>query len=234
MPGDAAADQDGHAIAHGFQFGEQMAVDEDGCAALTQLQKNLADVAASAGIDAVGGFVENNQIGIGAHGLSQTDALKHPLGILGDFSVGPGGHADLIEQFGRTMPARGARSVGQRGEELDDLPAGEIFGKPMVLREIADGSKRGLVADGAIENGAVGAGWPDDGDHDFDEGAFAGTIGAEQTENLAAIDLHGNALQRMDAAAVNLGDILKIDGVAGGGWGHGWVGGILPGEEILG
>ena len=88
-------------------------------------------------------------------------------------------------------------------------------------------SKRGFVADGAIENHSLGAGWPDDGDHDFDERAFARAVGAEEAENLAAIDLHGNALQGVDAAAIDLGDVLKIDGVAGGGWGHGWVG-ILP------
>ena len=51
--------QDRHFAAKRFHFREQMRVDEDGDAALFEAFQDIADLAAAHGIDAIGGFVQN-------------------------------------------------------------------------------------------------------------------------------------------------------------------------------
>ncbi len=184
------------------------------------MQEGLADVASAGGIDAVGRLVEDDEVGVGAEGLGEADALEHSFRVLGDFCVGPLGHSDELEEFGGAGAAGLARDFGEGGEEFDDLPAGEISGEAVVFGEIADAGEGGFVADGAVENDAFGAGGTDDGDHDFDEGAFAGAVGAEKAEDFAAMDLHGDALEGVDAAAVYFYYVLEVDGVGGGGHLH--------------
>jgi hypothetical protein len=91
------------------------------------------------------------------------------------------------------------------------LSAGEIAGEAVVFGEVADLGESGFMTDGAAEEGAGGVGGADDGHHDFDEGAFAGAVGTEEAEDFTAVDGEGDAVERVDAAAVDFGDILQVD-----------------------
>src|SRR2546421_2940286 len=81
----------------------------------------------------------------------------------------------------------------------------------MIFGEIADALEGWFVADGVVEDISLGVGGADDGGHDFDEGGLAGAVGAKQAEDLAAVDLHVDAAQGVDAAFVDFGDVAEID-----------------------
>ena len=76
------------------------------------------------------------------------------------------------------------------------------------------------MSDGVAENHSARGRRPHDRNHDFHQRALARPIGTQQAEYFPAIDLHGDALKRVDAPMINLGDVLEIDGVAGGSGGH--------------
>ena len=159
MFGDAAGDEDRDAVADHLQLAEQVAVDEDGLALAAEALEDVADVAAADGVDAVGRLVEQDEVRVVDQGLGEADALGHALGVGGDRAVGAGGHADEVEQFGGAAAAVAAVDVGEGGEELDDLPAGQVAGEAVVLGEVAGAGEGGLVADGLGRGRCRRSGW---------------------------------------------------------------------------
>ena len=72
------------------------------------------------------------------------------------------------------------------------------------------------MANRMIENRPRRAGGTNDRHHDFDERALSRPVGAQQSKNLATVDLHRNPLQRMHAAAIDFGHVMQINGVIAG------------------
>ena len=67
---DAAVVDDGDAVAGELDLGEEVAGDEDAHAVIgSELAKELADLADAGGIEAVGGFVEDEQLRAAEEGL---------------------------------------------------------------------------------------------------------------------------------------------------------------------
>ena len=140
--------------------------------------------------------------------LGQADPLHHSLGVGADSCVGPGGHADGVEQFA-VRRRRVRRSTPQRArEEFERLAAGEIAREAVVLGQISNLRQGGLVADGVAEDCAGGGRGSDDGHHDFDQCAFAGAVGTEKAEDLATTHGEGNVGKGMNAPTVGLAGVI--------------------------
>lgn len=219
LAGDLAGNKDRDAVAHHFEFAEEVAVDEDGFALIAEVGQDVADVAAADGVDAIGGFVEEDEVGVVDEGLGEADALHHAFGVGANFAISIGGHADGIEKFARAALAGFAIDAGESGKEFQSLAAGQVAGEAVVFGEVADVAEGGFVADGVIEEGAFGAGGADDGHHDFDESGFARAVGAEEAEDFAAADAHFDAAECLHFATIGFGDVVEVDGeiVADGG-----------------
>ena len=63
----------------------------------------------------------------------------------------------------------------------------------------------------AGQAGVAGRGGDGGGEH-ADGGRLAGTVGAEQTEHLAGGDVEVDALHRLDATGIGLGELADLDG----------------------
>lgn len=72
---DAAAIDDRDPLAKSLDLGEQVRVEEDSDALRLQGLENPPDVDAANGIDAIGRFVQDQQVRLVQQGLRQTDAL---------------------------------------------------------------------------------------------------------------------------------------------------------------
>ena len=81
----------------------------------------------------------------------------------------------------------------------------------MMLWQVADACKHGLRAGGLAEHGAAQGCGPHHGHDDLDKGALSGAVWPKQPKDLARLHGQRNPAQRLHAAAVGLGDIMKID-----------------------
>ncbi len=79
LHGDLPLHEDRDAIAHHLELAEQVAVEEDGPSLAPQLDEDVADLASSHRVDAVGRFVEDDQLRIVHQRLGESDPLLHPL-----------------------------------------------------------------------------------------------------------------------------------------------------------
>ncbi len=82
-----------------------------------------------------------------------------------------------------------------------------------MLGQVADPGERGLVADWLAEERSAGPSGPHHRHHDLDQRGLAGAVGAEQSEDLAAVHLHLDIPQRVDAAGIDLLDAVQVDRV---------------------
>src|SRR4051794_39081978 len=83
-----------HPVADHFQLAEQVRINENCFALVAEALEDVADVPPTNRIDAIGGFIKQNQIRLGGHGLCQPDSLSHSLRISRQLSVGVLTHAD--------------------------------------------------------------------------------------------------------------------------------------------
>jgi hypothetical protein len=230
---DLPADHDRHAVADQFQIAQQVAVDQHRLAAAAELQQHVADLPAGQRVDAVGGLVEDDQIGVVDHRLGQPDALGHALGIGGDLVVGPLVHADDGEELAGAVLAGGLGDAVQAGDERQHLLAGEVAGEAVVFGQVADARQRRPVADGPAQHGAADAGGPDERQQNLDEGGLARPVGPEQAEDLAGPHLQVHPAQRVDLPAVAFFDAGQVNRVLAGGTGGTHARRILSGRSSI-
>jgi hypothetical protein len=76
---DAASAEDGDGVAHEFEFAEDVGVDEDGFAAVAEVEDDVADFFAADGVDPVEGFIEEDQVGVSHESPGEAEALAHAL-----------------------------------------------------------------------------------------------------------------------------------------------------------
>ncbi len=181
-----------------------MAVDENARSAGLGFFEHIANEPACQRVHAVGGFIENDELGrrVGAagKGLGQADTLPHPLGIASHAAIGGDGEIDTIQQGGGAAFALGALNAAQAAEELDHLPAGQVGGELCLFGQISDVLTGGLAADGPAKEPGLAAGGADQTEQALDERAFAGAVGTKQAEDFAAAGDEVDAIERGDAA----------------------------------
>jgi hypothetical protein len=215
--GDFALDHDRDAVADHLELAEQVRVDEDGAALVFELLADLADVAAALGVDAVGGLVEQDEVGVVHEGLGEADALAHALGVLLDALLGPVLHADEVEELVDALLAVLAGDAGHGAVEIEDLPALEVVGEAVVLGEVADRARvacrrrafprtEPLTVEGRMTVMRI-----------LTRVDLPAPLGPEQAEDLAPPDAQIDAPEGADrffpeTALVGLGGVGDVDG----------------------
>ena len=186
---DAAAVIDDDSVAEVLDIGEEVGGTADGLAAAGEGDDEVLDLATAEWVEACGGFVEDDEVGIVDQGLSDADAALHALGELAD-GAGTGlTEADhLDELFGALAPFGGVE-LEQGSEEVERLAGVEVAVEVGLLGEVADAGLDTDVAGGLIEDSDGPLGWVEEAEHHLDGRGFSGAVGSEQTEDLAATDL---------------------------------------------
>lgn len=116
--------------------------------------EEVPQVAAQYGVEADGGFVEDQQVGGAEEGDGEGDAAALAAGEVSGEGVGAGGEVDVGDGAGDGFGAAvggGAAGVEDGGEVVEVLPDGEV---------VVDGGGLGDVADAGAELGVVEAGRP--------------------------------------------------------------------------
>src|SRR5262249_3700456 len=125
--------EDGDAIADQFDLAQEVRVDEDGLTAPLEPLEDAADLTAAERIDAVGRFVEEDDVGVVEQGLGNADALLHALGVGADLVVHAALEADLLQKLGNAPHSLAPRDAEKGTVIVEQAVAGVVIGKTMVL-----------------------------------------------------------------------------------------------------
>ena len=210
---------DGDAVAEDFGFVHVVGGEDDGFAFGFDLFDEVPKVAAGLGVEAGGGFVEEENFGIVDEADGDGEALLLSAGEFFGFGVGFFGELNFFEELeGIDF------SIVAGGEGLDEFEEVEVFEKGGGLELYADDGfdvvGMFLDVDSFDENGA-GCGLLEAFDH-FEGGGFAGAVGAEDAEGFALLDGEGDVLDGGEGG-VFFGEVLDLDaGGQGEAPGLGW------------
>jgi hypothetical protein len=147
--------------------------------------------------------------------LGDAEALLHPLGHRLDATSARVGQADEFQQL--VALGRATAGAGQALVQLEHLvsprPAGkaEELGEVAQLRARRPGARRRARDRRSAGRRAYQAA------ADLHQRGLAGAVGAEQPDQLALLDREADAAQRLDAAAVALGETVYLQSGRHGG-----------------
>ena len=193
-----------------------MAGDEDRLAPLLERKDQILDLAAAQGIQAAGGFVQDQKRRIVDHGLRQTDAPGHAFREFADAAAPGVGHAHHFQQLVDALFSVGGGKVEERTEEIERLLGGQILVEIGLLGEVTD-LALGLHRPGTgSENRESAARGIEQSQQHFHRRRLAGTVGSEQSHDLAGTDLEINVVDgpRFRTApeiAENFGEPYRTD-----------------------
>ena len=178
-----------------------------------QGRHQLAEPDAFLGVQADGRFVDHEQAGLVNQGLRDSQAAPHAAGELLHLAMGDVAQADIVEHGVDAVAPRGAivetREVGQGVEHLFHAvqpPGAEL------LRQVAQvGADGAPLLDRVVAEDGHGTGArPEQGADDPHQGALAGAVRAEQTEQARA-DRQVDPVQGDRAALVDMPKTLHVD-----------------------
>ncbi len=189
--------EDGDAVGELVGFLEVLGGEEDGDAAGDEFADDLPHGVAGAGVEAGGGFVEEDDPRAADEGHGDVEAALHAAGVGGGGLLRGVGEAEAFQQFGGDPAARGPGDQVQVGHEEHVLLAGdqavdggELPGDPdrgpyrlRVRREVV-ARHLGLPAVGG-----------DQGGEDLDGGGLARAVRAEQREHGSGGDAQVDAVE---------------------------------------
>ena len=175
-----------------------MGREHDGVLAGERLDE-LADLDDLGGIEADGGLVEDEHLGIAEESLGEADALPLSLGEIADHAVEElraarldGDALDLALALlaGNTLDGSDETQIGPRGHVGVD---GRIF------RQVADPLLHldGILEDVEPAHLRLAARRRQDSGEDAHGRRLAGAVGAEETEDLARLHLEADVVDRL-------------------------------------
>ena len=189
-------------------FVEVVGGEQDGCAAVGEAFDDLPGLAACGGVEACGGFVEEDEVGVADHAGGEVEAALLSAGEFVAAAVGVFGEADEFEGF---VDVHGV--FVEFGGEVEHFAWGEALAGGAALEDDADAAGEGVALAAGVE--------AEDGDgafvavavalHDFDQGGFAGAVGSEQCVDLAGVDGEVDVVDGADGA-VAFGESVDFDG----------------------
>ena len=168
-----------------LHVGEVVAGEDDGFAAVFQFGEGAAQPGCLDGVKANGGFIEQQDRGVGTEAHSNVEALFHAFGVFFDSPVGGVGEPHAVEDAGELgFRQRGTADGGEVGEVF---PRGEHGVKSAVAAEDRHDVLPGVGGRhyyvGAENVDGTGGGVKPGG-QDFTEGGFAGAVHAENGRGL--------------------------------------------------
>ncbi len=241
--GDAAVVEDGDAVGELVRLFEVLGGEEDGDASGDECADDAPHGVAASGVEAGGGFVEEDDAGVADEGHGDVEAAFHAAGVGGGGFLRGIGEVEAFEEFGGDASSLGLGQVVQVGHEEHVLLAGD---QPVHGGELPGDTDRrpcGLRVGGEVVTGdlclsVVGR---DEGGEDLHGGGLAGAVRAEQCEHGPGGDTQIDAVQD-GPVAVGLAQPDGGDGgrrpenVGGIGCGHDrWRHGAFPAKvEVVG
>ena len=214
---------DGHPVADGFHFAELVRRKENGFALVFQALDDLADFHAAERVEAAGGFVQNQQIGIVDERLCQADALLHAFGIGFNRAFAGGFEFHQLQQLVNAPVRLRPGDAENFRVKAQQLLGGEKFVVVGHLRQVADALAGDGLAHVNAEQARPTAGRRHETEQDVHRGGLAGAVRAEEAEDFAGADFQVEAGQRdfdrlaQFAAAVFNAQLLGLQNHA-----HGW------------
>jgi len=163
----AVLDED-HGIAGDFDFAEKMRVEKNSGAALSLVADDVADEAAAHGVEAGGGFVEEDEIRFVDESLGEADALHHALGKAAEPAVRMRSEADEIEIGGDAIAKLRGSKPGETAVEREEFARGEPVVKTKIFGKEADFAADFDIGERAAENLRATAGGLYEAEEHFD------------------------------------------------------------------
>ncbi|GAB4007892.1 hypothetical protein GCM10029992_62820 [Glycomyces albus] len=169
---------------------------QDRHALLLELEQALPHQVAGLRVQAGGGLVEEDQVGLVDQGPGDGQAALHAAGEVVDLVVRAARELHELEQFGRAGPGLApldAEVPGVDGEVLEDR---EHVVEGVVLRHDAEAGADGRPVAARVEAedlDLAAGGLGDAADHPHG-GGLAGAVGAEEAECLSSPDLEVDPL----------------------------------------
>ena len=208
-----------------------MAAENHRFAAARERENQVLHLAATDGIEARSGFVQNHEVGVVDQRLRESDAALHALREFADDARLHLTEADHFEElFVAKFFIRGGKPK-EAAEKIERLLRVEIAVEIRFLGQIADAHLGANMARRTAENLNVAAGRIEQTEEQLDGGGLAGTIRPEESEDLAAADIeihvvHGAGLGAAPEILENLREATNgNDHVVGVGADRGWRGG---------
>src|SRR5216683_1171912 len=144
-------------------------------------------------------------------GAAESETLFPTAGEGADSAMQVGLEASEGEDFLDALARPVTRDAVDTGVEAEVLGDGEVFIEAEFLRHVADVALDvgGVFADVHAEDGAGAFSGCDESAEGFDDGGFAGAVGAEEAEEFSFVDVEGDV--------VDCGEVTEADGEAVGG-----------------
>ena len=176
-------DDDG-AGAHGADFFEDVGGDDDD-AVTGEVADELANVVFLVGVEAVGGFVENQHFGVMNDRLGQADAALESFGERVDGLVTDLRQFDFADHLGDTLLLLLPGEAPHLGDEVEKLQHRHVRVAGSAFRQVADQGlhRHWIAADIVSMDGDGAGGGTEEAGDDLHGGGFARAVGAEKAED---------------------------------------------------
>jgi hypothetical protein len=188
----AAVADDRDPVRQRLGLGQDVAGQQDGAAVLAFAGDAVAEGGFHQRVQAAGGLVEQEELGVAGQRGDQGDLLPVALGV----GAGLLGRVEL-EAVGQGLPALGVQAAAQPAEQVDDLAAGQArpqgdvagdVGQPFVQ---VDGVAPGVTA----QQRGLAPVLAQQAEQDPDGGGLARAVRAEEGVHLTRTDLQVQAVQ---------------------------------------
>ena len=207
---EASAVQDDHAV-HGLgDLGQDVAGDEHGAPFVGQAAKQIAQPSDALGVEAIGRFVEDQDLGVAQERRGEPEALAHPEGELADSPAGGAGEIDEVEDFvdpiGGHLPGQGwtAGPAGGCGR----CGPGRHLRLPAPRRP--GGAGRAAPGTGDRRSRARPLGRLHQTQEHSQRGGFARPVGTEETDHRAGVDLEAEMVDGGQLSET-FGEVVDFD-----------------------
>ena len=176
---------------------------EDGEAFFFEAGDVFEEVVAGLGVDADGGFVEQDDFRAMNHGGGEVEAAEHAAGVALRAVFASVPEFDQFEGFFDASSEVGAAEAVEGAEEMDVFLAGQFEVECGGLRGDADlAADFGFGGIGLAVDRDHAAGGREVADHHPERGGLTGTVGAEEAECFAFVDFEGDVINRAEGAVV--------------------------------
>jgi len=211
---DFAFVDDDDAMADAFDDVENVGAVDDGFAFTGEGLDEGFEADGGVGVEAVEGFIEENDGGIVEKRGGDDDFAAHAFGVSAEEFFGEGLEAEIEE--GDELLDAFARGIGrdavEGGDHFEVFEAGEGFEDCAGIGDEADAffDFEGVAEQvEAADGGGAAGGFEHSGEH-FKSGGFAGAVGAEEADDLAGRDFEGDGVDG-DLCAEVLGETIEGD-----------------------
>ena len=178
--GEFAIDDDAHAVAEALHEAEDVGGEDDGFALGFELLEEVGDGAGGDDIQAVGGFVEDDDVGVVDQRDDDADLLFHAGGEVGHLDLGELVDAETLKQGLLAGGGGGGVDAVEVAEEIVKIIGGEEVLKLQFAGEESDFAAHlfGLADNAAAIYPGIALVGADEGGQHAQGGGFAGTVGA--------------------------------------------------------